>query len=67
MVSSGSDSKGVTSAASKRLFDLLAHDARREGWQHTLAEIFQQPELWRQTAEILGLSRWTAPRADPAE
>ena len=37
MVSSGNDSNGVTSAASKRLFDALAHDAGRQGWQHTLA------------------------------
>ncbi len=52
MVSSGNDSERVTSAASKRLSDALAHDARRQGWQHTLTEIFQQPELWRQTAEL---------------
>ena len=41
----------MTSAAQNRLFDALGHDAGKQGWQNTLAEIFQQPELWRQTAE----------------
>ena len=42
----------MTSAAQKRLFDALGHDVGKQGWQNTLAEIFQQPELWRQTAEF---------------
>ncbi len=50
--SSSNDSKGVTSAAGKRLFDALSQDARQQGWQHTFTEIFQQPELWRQTAQL---------------
>ena len=42
----------MTSTAQKRLFDTLSHDSRQQGWRHTLTEIFQQPELWRQTAEF---------------
>ncbi|MCY4598224.1 MAG: hypothetical protein OXC19_25920, partial [Bryobacterales bacterium] len=42
----------MTSAAQKRLFDALGHDVGKQGWRNTLAEIFQQPELWRQTAEF---------------
>ena len=42
----------MTSAAQKRLFDALSHDAGKQGWRNTLTEIFQQPELWRQTAEF---------------
>jgi len=30
----------------------LDHDSGKQGWQNTLTEIFQQPELWRQTAEF---------------
>ena len=47
--------KSVTSTAKTRLFDTLAHDAGKQGWRHTLTEIFQQPELWRQTAELAAL------------
>ncbi len=42
----------MTSAAQKRLFDALDGDAGKQGWRHTLTEIFQQPELWHQTAEF---------------
>ena len=42
----------MTSTAQNRLFDTLSHDPRQQGWRHTLTEIFQQPELWRQTAEF---------------
>lgn len=45
-------SKGVTSTATRRLFDTLADDADKRGWRHTLTEICQQPELWQQTAEL---------------
>ena len=42
----------MTLTAQKRLFDTLSHGSRQQGWRHTLTEIFQQPELWRQTAEF---------------
>lgn len=42
----------MTSTGQKRLFDTLSHDSRQQGWRHTLTEICQQPELWRQTAEF---------------
>ncbi len=43
--------KGVTLNAKQRVLDTLARDAGQQGWRHTLAEIFQQPELWRRTTD----------------
>jgi len=40
------------SDAQKRLFGALGHSAGKRGWRNTLTEIFQQPELWRKTAEF---------------
>ena len=43
---------GVTSTAKRHLFDTMAGDSEKQGWRYTLTEIFQQPELWRRTAEL---------------
>ena len=45
------EGKSVMSSAQKRLLGALGHGAVKHGWRNTLAEIFQQPELWRHTAE----------------
>ena len=42
----------MTLPSQKLLFDRLSDGPRQQGWRHTLTEIFQQPELWRQTAEF---------------
>ncbi len=41
----------VASAAERRLGEALAGDRSARGWRHTLAEIFQQPELWLDTVK----------------
>lgn len=41
--------RAAASIAERRLGEALAGDSSALGWRHTLAEIFQQPELWLDT------------------